>query len=313
MNLGGMMKLDFMKQKINDNKKIYFFLSFSLFIHFLISIIHISNTSRLDKISDLDNKKQKIRIKLFKSSLKKQIVVSEESKNKDISKLKKITKLSKSNNVFDRETQAANGMKFKHAGLGKKDAIDKKQLNMQTKALPEKFKDIKFSDLGIKSKKLKVDKFKKKISNKSLVKKGLKTGSSKQVGLGATSDHLKDIPLGDFTKLNTQEYEYFGFYNRIRIKLEQFWGYNIKDKAEKIFKQGRAIASDANLVTGLTIKINGNGEIVDISVKSASGVKELDDAAIESFNQAGPFPNPPKGMLKADGKAVIEWGFVVNT
>ena len=51
---------------------------------------------------------------------------------------------------------------------------------------------------------------------------------------------------------------------------------------------------------------------MDIVLKSTSGVKELDEAAVESFNQAGPFPNPPKGMLK-NGKATIDWGFVVNT
>jgi outer membrane biosynthesis protein TonB len=43
-----------------------------------------------------------------------------------------------------------------------------------------------------------------------------------------------------------------------------------------------------------------------------SGIKELDDAAIESFNDAGPFPNPPKGLV-VDGKVTIEWGFVVKS
>ena len=123
---------------------------------------------------------------------------------------------------------------------------------------------------------------------------------------------LEDIPLGDFTRLNTQEYEFYGFYNRIRQKLEQFWGVNIQEQADKIYKEGRSLASDSNLITGLTISLNGKGEIVQIRVNSTSGMKELDEAAIQSFNQAGPFPNPPKGMLK-DGKATIEWGFVVNT
>ena len=47
-------------------------------------------------------------------------------------------------------------------------------------------------------------------------------------------------------------------------------------------------------------------------LKSTSGVEELDAAAIESFNKAGPFPNPPKEMLE-NGRAKIEWGFVVKT
>jgi len=42
-------------------------------------------------------------------------------------------------------------------------------------------------------------------------------------------------------------------------------------------------------------------------------VKELDDAAIESFNKAGPFPNPPKDLISNSGTAIIKWGFVVKS
>ena len=49
---------------------------------------------------------------------------------------------------------------------------------------------------------------------------------------------------------------------------------------------------------------------VDVANIIVSGT--LDAAAIDSFNQAGPFPNPPKGMIRG-GKAVVEWGFVVNS
>ena len=77
-------------------------------------------------------------------------------------------------------------------------------------------------------------------------------------------------------------------------------------------KTGRSIASDSNHITSLEIFLDEKGEIVDVSVNSPSGVRELDNAAIKTFNQAGPFPNPPKGMLK-QGKAKIKWSFVVNT
>ena len=66
-----------------------------------------------------------------------------------------------------------------------------------------------------------------------------------------------------------------------------------------------------NKVTSLTVTINKKGEIIEVFLKSRSGIKELDEAAIESFNKAGPFPNPPKGFVK-NGQAKIEWGFVVK-
>lgn len=67
-----------------------------------------------------------------------------------------------------------------------------------------------------------------------------------------------------------------------------------------------------DLITSLQITLNEKGQIIGVKILGTSGVKELDDAAIESFNQAGPFPNPPKDLL-VNGKAVIEWGFVVKS
>jgi protein TonB len=58
--------------------------------------------------------------------------------------------------------------------------------------------------------------------------------------------------------------------------------------------------------------LDNKGNILQVRLKSTSGVDELDEAAVESFNKAGPFPNPPREMLKS-GKAMIEWGFVVKT
>jgi len=49
-----------------------------------------------------------------------------------------------------------------------------------------------------------------------------------------------------------------------------------------------------------------------VRIIGTSGIKELDDAAIESFNEAGPFPNPPKGMIR-NGRVTLEWGFVVKS
>src|SRR5207237_747484 len=107
------------------------------------------------------------------------------------------------------------------------------------------------------------------------------------------------------------EYKFYGFYHRIRQKLEQFWGKSIQEKSQLIFRSGRKIAS-ADYITSLQVTLNAKGEIIGVKILGASGIKELDDAAVESFNEAGPFPNPPKELL-VDGKATIEWGFVVKS
>ncbi len=129
--------------------------------------------------------------------------------------------------------------------------------------------------------------------------------------ISTTSDYLPDIPGGDLTHLNTIENKFYGYYHRIKQKLEGFWGRSVQEKAEILASEGRAIVSDEH-VTALRIVLSPEGEIIDVVILGSSGVKELDDAAIESFNEAGPFPNPPKDLI-VDGRVTIEWGFVVNS
>jgi len=296
---------------MDKNKKVLTgFILASIFIHLSMSFVYLNEIKFFDTANMPKPEAEKLLVKLVQAEKAKQIVQTVESNQE---KPKEPKFLSKSNNAHERETKTKNVGKFELANKGVRNATKKVQEKVQDKELSKKLKTIKFSDLSVKSHEKFAVKKKLKKSKTSSQVLGLKSGRKNGKELGASNDFLEDIPLGDFTKLNTQEYEFYGFYHRIREKLEQFWGNNIQSEAEKIFKQGRSIASESNLITGLTIKINKAGEIVDIILKSTSGIKELDDAAVKSFNQAGPFPNPPQGMIKDDGKAVIEWGFVVNT
>ena len=144
-----------------------------------------------------------------------------------------------------------------------------------------------------------------------IIAAGIKNGDIHSIGLAQNNDFIEDVPLGDSTNLNTVEFKYYGFYHRIRLKLEQYWGNSLKQKTEAIYKAGRRPPASTNYITSLSIILDAKGNIVKVNVSTTSGIKELDDAAIESFNRAGPFPNPPKGMMK-NGEATIEWGFVVK-
>lgn len=294
-------------EKWNHGNKLAIFVCLSILLHAMVLI------SKMTEISFFDQKASQVekvvRLKLLQgtnSKIRKQIVQTEQVNNN-----KKAEKafLGKKNNKVERQTRAANTGKFKTAGVGVRNGSLSK--SKARKNLKKKKKIVSLKDLGFKTNPEDYSEKKfKKIESSS--RKGLANGSRAQKGLGQSNDFIEDIPLGDFTKLNTQEFEFYGFYNRIREKLEQFWGRNIEEQSEKIFKQGRSIASDTNHITALEIEINNIGEIVKVDIKSASGIRELDSAAIETFNQAGPFPNPPSKMLK-NGRAKIKWSFVVNT
>ncbi len=131
-------------------------------------------------------------------------------------------------------------------------------------------------------------------------------------GPSATDDHLKDVKTGLQTVLSTREFLYYSYYNRIRTKLTQYWQPKIREKMERIMKQGRTIASTGDKITRIVIVLDDKGILRKVQVLSASGVSDLDDAAVEAFRQAAPFPNPPKGMVDSDGTIKIRWDFVLE-
>ena len=242
---------------------------------------------------------------------KHQIVQSEDSENS--TKPTTPAYLGEKDRTFDRETIARNVNTFNKAGKGDSKVTQKaKEKSDASKGETKKkpIQDLKLSDMGFAA----ADPLPKEVTRApaSESHEGIKNGDAFSKGLSATNDYVEEVALGDFTHMNTVEFKFYGFYHRIRQKLEQFWGKSIQEKAEAMFRAGRRMPASQNLITSLQVKLNAKGEIVGVKILGASGVKELDDAAIESFNQAGPFPNPPKDLLIND-VATIEWGFVVNS
>lgn len=130
-------------------------------------------------------------------------------------------------------------------------------------------------------------------------------------GPSATDDNI-DQPVGMETMLSTREFVYFSYYNRIKDKLRQYWEPKIKEKVTRIFRQGRTIASDADKITKVIIILDDKGILRNVQVVGASGVTDLDDAAVEAFRAAAPFPNPPKGIVEQDGLIRIRWDFILE-
>jgi TonB family protein len=245
-------------------------------------ILLLIQTVSLSRPAALSHDQNPIAIKLAPEvGHRKQIVRSSESSDK---RFQKDAFLSDKTRSFDRQTKARRVRSFSSGREG--EAIDLSQLGSAENPF--------------------------KVAANSYVqkKKGKKQSSAQEVS--STNDHLPDILPGDLTQLNTVEFKYYGFYHRIRQKLEQFWGRSIHQKAQELAKAGRQIASSDEFTTALRVTLDQEGRIVGIEIVGASGVKELDDAAIEAFNEAGPFPNPPKDLV-INGKVTIEWGFIVNS
>lgn len=126
-------------------------------------------------------------------------------------------------------------------------------------------------------------------------------------------DDVPNVAAGERTALNTQEFVYFGYYQRIRERLDRAWVPILREKVMGMYRRGRMLASDREHTTRIMVHLNAQGEITRVELRDESGTQELDDAAIKAFNQAGPFPNPPRGMVDRSGEIRIPWDFILRT
>lgn len=258
-----------------ENGLFYTILAIVLFIHLMLLAVQMVRNKTVVQNSDPPKKIRIVTTPEYRDYLKKQIVQSQDPTTDATPKKSRF--LSDKNRNFEKQTVAKKISSFHDGG---KDNSPK---------------SLSLSDLSAFDKNHDPFKGQAKASR----------------GVSSTTDYIPDIKPGDLTHLNTTEYKYYGFFHRIRQKLEQFWGRSIQEVAQTLMKEGREVASD-HLSTSLEVTLDHLGEIVRITVRGTSGIKELDDAAIDSFNAAGPFPNPPKGLIE-NGLVKVEWGFVVKT
>jgi TonB family protein len=126
-------------------------------------------------------------------------------------------------------------------------------------------------------------------------------------------DYVKGIKEGERTALNTKEFVFYGYYQRIRERLDRAWVPILREKLVKYYNTGRHLAAEMDHTTKILVVLGPTGEITAVRVVSESGTRDLDDAAVAAFNEAGPFPNPPHGIIGPDGKIEIPWEFILRT
>ncbi len=127
-----------------------------------------------------------------------------------------------------------------------------------------------------------------------------------------TLDYIKDLDPGVETLLSTREFKYYTFYNRVRTQLNEYWTPKVREKVKQLFQEGRTIASSADRITKCLVTLDKGGQLVKVQIIGQSGVQDLDEAAVEAFRAAAPFPNPPSGMVDEDGTIRIRWDFILE-
>lgn len=123
---------------------------------------------------------------------------------------------------------------------------------------------------------------------------------------GGSVDHLEDIENGDQTALNSTRFIYATFFNRLKRQVAQNWDpatvYRRRDPTGTVF-------GFKTRVTEVRVSLSRKGELTKILVTTPSGVVELDDEAVRAFKSAGPFPNPPDGLVQKDNQITFAFSF----
>ncbi len=125
----------------------------------------------------------------------------------------------------------------------------------------------------------------------------------------AANDHLKDVDEGEGTYLNTKEWKYASFFNRVKQSVGMHWNpsapLRTRDPTGNIYG-GR------DRYTVLNVTLNERGNVKEIFVEKSSGLDFLDLEAIKSFERAQPFPNPPPGLVQNDTSVKFSFGFFLE-
>jgi TonB family protein len=126
---------------------------------------------------------------------------------------------------------------------------------------------------------------------------------------GPAPDHLSGVEEGEGTYLNTREWKYAGYFNRVKQAVANQWH---PDQAMQLRDPSGERFSYKERVTLVWVRLDDSGGLKDVSVQKSSGVDFLDHVAVEAFKKAQPFVNPPRGLADDHGEIAFSFGFIIE-
>ncbi len=125
---------------------------------------------------------------------------------------------------------------------------------------------------------------------------------------GPAPDHVEDVDEGEGTFLNTREWKYAGYFNRMKQAVAASWDPHTP-LAQRDPTGSRFAYKDR--ITVLQVTLDDQGGLAGLAVRRSSGVDFLDQAALDAFRKAQPFPNPPHGLAE-NGAIQFTFGFYLE-
>lgn len=128
-------------------------------------------------------------------------------------------------------------------------------------------------------------------------------------GFSSVSESL-DVKVGTLTALNTDQYLFYSFFNRVGELVYLRWATRVQNAQERV--AARLInATNDRWTSMIDIWVKPNGEFHSAHLLKSSGVREFDLAASGAFQEAGLFPNPPRELIEEDGFIHLKYNLTV--
>ena len=127
-----------------------------------------------------------------------------------------------------------------------------------------------------------------------------------QLVAGAPTNDLLREDRGDAVQLNTKEFKYASYINQIKRLVNFYWQQNLDNLPSSIR------LSKSQYTTVVNVQIGADGSLEACLVMEESGSGPLDNAVVEAFRIAGPFPPPPDGLIDPDGIARLDMAWTVG-
>lgn len=123
------------------------------------------------------------------------------------------------------------------------------------------------------------------------------------------NEHLPDLEEGEGTFLNSREFKYASFMNRLKRGVSHHWNplpeYRRRDPTGNIY-------GHMTRITVVQVVLEADGRLKDLQVTRSSGLDFLDYEAMGAIKRAEPFLNPPKGMINEQGEISFPFAFYVE-
>ena len=134
-------------------------------------------------------------------------------------------------------------------------------------------------------------------------------GPVEQLAKDGSINHIEDVDKGEKTFLNAREYKYAWFFNRVTRGVRQEW--HAVEAHRRNDPYGRVFGV-RDRVTVVEVVLSSDGHLDDITLVKDSGVAFLDESAIQAFQEAAPFPNPPPGLKDENGQIRFRFSFYLE-